>query len=1491
MGLVLVLFQPRELAGQDRCPEAGNVAAGEGWSAYGDSRLADARESFSRALDRCPFHLGARTGMAYIDLREGRTEEARVRFTAVLEVDPESVDALIGLGILAWRRGDLGEVGWFFSRVEELDPGNSTAVDYLGRIPAGPGTAPERPPLVRPDTLEYPSRAHGDLLEVRGPGGWETFYVKGINLGAALPGRNPSEFPDSTVYAEWIQGMADMGANAIRVYTIHPPQFYSALREHNLLHPDQELWLLHGVWAELPPGDDYLDPIWEEEFYQEIRRVVDLLHGRADIPPRPGHASGFYTADVSPWVLGYILGREWEPFSVLGFEALHPEFRSWEGDFLTVRGGNAMDAWMGKAVEETVRYEVVTYNHQRPVSYTNWPSLDPLDHPTETTVEQEVSIRRGLGERMEVRPREYDNDGIGLDATLLKPTVDFPAGVFATFHAYPYYPDFMVLSPDYGEASSSLGLSDYVGYLRDLKAWHRGIPVIIAEYGVPASVGLAHLQPQGWHHGGHTEEEMAAIDRRLTLEIAEAGMAGGAIFAWIDEWFKKNWMVLEFELPPERNPLWLNRLDAEQHYGMVAMESPAPVPGGSIEARLGGWRRLPALYEDADGTRLRAATDAAYLWLHVEMPETRDPGEILVGFDLFDPARGDFRWPNAVGPELPVGLEFVLRVTGDEARLLADPSQNPFRFDQVGSGTLPPQTPVWPGNATVPGVFRARAEQRFNVPYVTLRNEDGVYDSLRVITNRRRFARDSTETLGMGYDRGILREGEAPDGQWIWSPDGRTLEVRIPWMLLNFTDPSRRRLLQGSGDESGQPHVDPGGELPTRVVEGIGLVMGILTTDGEWRSWPRSGVASDVAHFTWPTWDEPTWQARTRPVFNVLGETFRELEGWDPTGAGEGSFPWSSEKPEEEPAEKESPSQQLPLGDPDPERANEAWNQGDTEGAARLYRDIMAADPADTRALHRLALISAWDDQHAQALSFFDQLLILEPGNLEARVDRARVLAWQGDIDEALGALDRILEVQPDHIQALEAKAQFQAWAGEYSAALSSYDRLVGISQDPTGILLEQARILGWASRLRESQSVYDSILAVNPQNLEARLGQARLLTFSNRTDEAVGRYETILGDHPDNLEARRGLARTLTWGGYLPEGEEAWRSSLAGSPEDLVSRVGLAQNLRWQGRNAAALEILEGADSVQKENPDYLEQLQWIRSTLAPRSGVSFIREVDSDENAMTTARVTGGWNAIPRLAVRANAYTRSMRQRAMDLTGSSWGVSLHASYQLEPGWMFSAGAGGTRTDGSGTASFSSLNADVTSPGRYRFGGGIRLSRYPLDATAQLVEQGVRVGLADVSGRWTPAPGWQIAGSTGAGTFTGAEANQRVHVNVRVDRRLRGGWTAGLSHRYFGFEKDLNEAYFDPDFFGLTEVAGRWLWEPGRWGLLLEAAPGLQKIGSDGDLAGALRASARLAYRLAPGREVSFSGGYSSAGLQSFSTGDSDYRYRAFILGGSWVF
>ena len=281
--------------------------------------------------------------------------------------------------------------------------------------------------------------------------------------------------------------------------------------------------------------------------------------------------------------------------------------KAFEGRYLRVRAGPAMDLWLAGQCDLMLGHEADTYNALRPIAYTNWPTLDPLTHPTESTTKEEAYWRRRAGRASHATKLEYENDVIGIDANLVEPTAANPAGWFASYHAYPYYPDFMFLDPGYRKARSSEGASSYFGYLRDLVLHHEPSQQSSPSTGCHRAGAQPISIPEGWSHGGHDERSMAAIDARLTREIRESGAAGAILFAWLDEWFKKNWAVIEYEIPSDHTRLWHNVMDAEQNYGILGQY------GGEagLTPRLGGdpagWRRLPTVQTAVGHLRSRAA--------------------------------------------------------------------------------------------------------------------------------------------------------------------------------------------------------------------------------------------------------------------------------------------------------------------------------------------------------------------------------------------------------------------------------------------------------------------------------------------------------------------------------------------------------------------------------------------------------------------------------------------------------------------------------------------------------------------------------------------------------------------------------------------------------------------------------------------------------------------------------------------------------------------
>lgn len=874
LAVAATVWGPSRAAAQVRdCGAAAEAGVAAGWRAYRADSIEVALGRFLAVTRACPTNADATVGVGFASLRLGRVAAADSAFSAVTRQAPSYADAWDGLAAVRNRQGDVAGAIAAWRRVVALDPANAAARANLTRLDPDWERSPAALVRRRSERLDVTMRVRGTQFELRDGDAWTPFFVRGVNMGLALPGKFPAEFSlDSALYARWFVQIGEMHANTLRIYTILPPPFYRALRAYNLAHPRAPLRIIHGVWTELPEGDDFDDPAFNAEYRREMHDVVDLLHGAARIPPRPGHASGVYDADVSPWVIAYIMGREWEPYAALEFNEKVGHARSHRGRFLTVEDATPIEVWMVQQCDLMMTYEADTYNAQRPIAYTNWPTTDPIRHPTETSYEQQMAFRGLKYDRDTTLGPPHEEEGVSLDASLTRTTPENVAGWFASYHVYPYYPDFMLYDPGYNQARSSFGRSNYFGYLQDLRRHHAGIPVLISEFGVPSSRGNAHLQPQGWHHGGLDEHAAAAANARLAAEIEESGAAGAIIFAWIDEWFKRNWFSMSFEQPAERGRLWHNIQSPEQHYGVVALRPGAP----GVTPELGGdparWRRLPVLERGAlfgrDSSLMRVGHDEGFLYVAIETPARAgrpiawDSVRIQLAIDTYRGELGQFILPTS-GLRSGAGFEFLAEFDSPtDAQLEVIPEYNPYVPHRMVEGG-------------------AKFGEHFRRPIYVGRRFDAVFDTMYALTNRPRYTGEGALIRGAGLNIGRLVHGRSAENSiadWYYDAASGMLQLRLPWSLINVSDPSSRRVLF----ESDLPRaLDPReGEPESRLtgVETAGFrfaavvlrpgpdLVGTLPRLDAYGNWPLAAFPV----WTWAGWEEPTWHEYLKPSYFAL---------------------------------------------------------------------------------------------------------------------------------------------------------------------------------------------------------------------------------------------------------------------------------------------------------------------------------------------------------------------------------------------------------------------------------------------------------------------------------------------------------------------------------------------------------------------------------------------------------------------------------------------
>ena len=648
-------------------------------------------------------------------------------------------------------------------------------------------------------------------------------FVPGVNLGATLPGHYPGEVAiEATDYRRWFAQMGAMGIRAVRIYTIHRPDFYTELLAYNTLHPDAPLYLMQGVY---PPDESYVttqnvfDPAPTKAFDAELRDAVAAVTGRLSRDPVRGHADGHWTADVSAYVMGWIIGAEMDPDAVLASDARNARQPSFKGTYFgsTVQA-SPTERWLAARLDG-VAGELTKIGTLAPLAFVNWPTTDPLRHPSEPI------------------PAE---DLVGIDANNVAPTSAWRGGYFASYHAYPYYPDFQRHQPDYQSAVYAGRKDPYAGYLRDLKAHHGTMPMIVSEFGVPSSVGAAHFGPLGRDQGNHSEQESMAIDAELLKEIKDLGLSGGFLFEWTDEWFKYTWNTIDDELPGDRRQLWLNPLTNEEHFGLVATD-PGAQPVVTVDGNGGEWLANGSqVIEESRGPlrEVRAAKDEGYLYLRLVLddPSAWQREAVTIGIDVVPGGNGGL-------PELPhadPGADYaVVLGPGRLGSSLVSSRDDPFWVTYgLGRHYLSREPPAYPPGSGV-----------------------GVWHLQRQITNRPLVVPSTGQRLALeSFAVGKLRFGTADpadprfDSRVTWAA-GDCVEIRLPYALIGFADPSSRQALVVRRD----------GAVTTSPVDRVGLEVAV------------GREVSPTSGYSWDPWQTVAWHERQKAGVAEFAAAVRDV--------------------------------------------------------------------------------------------------------------------------------------------------------------------------------------------------------------------------------------------------------------------------------------------------------------------------------------------------------------------------------------------------------------------------------------------------------------------------------------------------------------------------------------------------------------------------------------------------------------------------------------
>lgn len=244
---------------------------------------------------------------------------------------------------------------------------------------------------------------------------------------------------------------------------------------------------------------------------------------------------------------------------------------------------------------------------------------------------------------------------------------------------------------------------------------------------------------------------------------------------------------------------------------------------------------------------------------------------------------------------------------------------------------------------------------------------------------------------------------------------------------------------------------------------------------------------------------------------------------------------------------------------------------GSLETAETIYRQVIAFQPDNYRALHLLGVVALQREDFTAALALFDRAVAVKPGLPEAHSNRGNALRGLGRTSEAEASYRKAIAADSAFAMAHYNLGNILLAGKRFDEAAAHFNR--ALSADPR---LTEARInLGMAfketGKLKEAENCYRKALELRPELAVCHYNLGNILLDTGRPAEAAASYERAVAREPGYIGARLNLGAALRDLGRLGEAAACYERALADSPADAQVYVNYGAVLRDLGRPADA--------------------------------------------------------------------------------------------------------------------------------------------------------------------------------------------------------------------------------------------------------------------------------------------------------------------------------
>ena len=588
------------------------------------------------------------------------------------------------------------------------------------------------------------------------------FIIKGVTLSSNMPNSYMRQYsPTKEDYLRWLNQIYEMGANTINLVEVLDSDFYNALYEFNSSN-ESPLYIIQGISLTdyiNNNGKDAYDKRYVKMLSERSKIAVDVIHGRKNIILNKGYGFGMYRNDVSKWLLGYVIGGEWNSYTIAYTN--NEEDVEFKGKYFeTTDNANAFEKLLAKQMDEIIDYESKKYNYQSLISYSNSFKTDPFEYD---------EYYAGQLSKF-----------VSLDSENIKPTENLKSGYFAAYSLEEVIKNYYEYFSDEQKSELQLSIENYENikgnYLNLLNNYHT-MPIIILNYGYSTSRGIDSNQ----NGGPLTEKEQGELLVSTYEDIILSGCAGAVIDSWSDNWNATSWNT-SYSLDENYSNIWGDVQSVNSGYGLMSFDIKNPI--SYIDGDNSEWNNED-LISTNNNLKLYMKNDEKYIYFMVDGVNEED--NLIIPIDV-TPKSGSFDYTTK-SMSFDRNVDFIIDINGKEnSAVLVQDYYNSLRENYLMNiSGIDPFVDIPEKDSSNFGIIQTilkkdRVLEKDSIIYdingmpikEVIYNE--VYDTGKLIYGNSNPESDNYNSLSDFY------YGD------------NFIEIRIPWQLLNFYNPSKMQI-------------------------------------------------------------------------------------------------------------------------------------------------------------------------------------------------------------------------------------------------------------------------------------------------------------------------------------------------------------------------------------------------------------------------------------------------------------------------------------------------------------------------------------------------------------------------------------------------------------------------------------------------------------------------------------------------------------------------